>query len=395
MNQWHLTPQERESLLEFLKALVRTPSLPGQEGAVAGLVMEEMRRLGFPEVWTDSAGNVVGRVGSSSGPGLLLNSHMDTVDVSDPGVWMNDPWGAVVREGRLYGRGSADMKAGLAATIYGAAMLLRRNANLHGHVRVAVVGLEEPAEGVGSRALFEECKLKPDWVVIAEPSNLQIVRAQRGHLEMGLTVKGKAAHSSAPQLGENSIYAAARIIFGLEMLSDQLAEDPFLGAGVLAVTQIDSQGVSRNAIPDRCNLIVDRRLTVGETEALALAEVRRIIAREGVNAEVQVLEDEVRTYTGKTYRARRSSPPWALEERHPLIGALTHAVKDMGLRPVMTKWAFATEGSYTAGVAQVPTAGFGPGDPALAHTVDEYVDLEQVYAATSVYAALAYRLLGK
>lgn len=393
MNSWHLTAQEQSALLAFAQRLVRTSSLPGQEGEVAALVMEELRRLGYTEVWMDAAGNVLGRLGTPGGPTLMLNSHMDTVRVADPAAWTVDPLGAEVRHGRLYGLGAADMKAALAATIYSAVILRRRAIPLRGQLLVAAVGLEEPAEGTGTRALLEENNLRPDWVVIAEPSNLQIVRAQRGHLELLVSVKGRSAHSSSPELGENAIYAASRIIFGLELLAEQLAEDPFLGPGVLAVTDIRSHAVSRNAIPDRCDLIVDRRLTVGETEVLALAEVRRVLAREGVNAEVRVIEEEVQTHTGKVYRARRSSAPWALEERHPLVQALVHAAREVGIKTGLGRWSFATEGSYTAGVVQIPTVGFGPGDPAVAHTVDESVELEQLYAATGVYAALAARLL--
>ncbi|HUM38022.1 MAG TPA: M20/M25/M40 family metallo-hydrolase, partial [Anaerolineae bacterium] len=156
MNSWQLSPTETEALLNFLQRLVQTPSLPGQEGAVAALVQAEMQRLGFAGVNMDSAGNVSGRVGNDSGPTLLLNTHMDTVTVAEPGRWKVDPWSAEVQQGRLYGLGSCDMKGGLAAAVYGAAHLLRIGAPLAGQVVVATVGLEEPAEGVGTRAFLEE-----------------------------------------------------------------------------------------------------------------------------------------------------------------------------------------------------------------------------------------------
>lgn len=391
--RYELSDAERQALLVFLRALVRTPSLSGQEGAVAALIMEEMRRLGYDEVWMDRAGNVLGRIGVGSGPVLMFDSHMDTVDVTEPEAWRIDPFAAVVQDGNLYGVGSCDMKGGLAATVYGAAALVRQRERLSGSVFVACVGLEEPSEGTGTRALFEESGLNPDWVVIAEPSNLQVVRAQRGHIEMTLRVRGKSAHSSAPQLGENAIYAAARLVFGLELLAGQLADDPFLGPGVLAVTDIRSRAASHNAIPDQCDLFIDRRLTVGETEAMALLEVQRVIAREALPADVRINEEDVRTHTGQHLRARRVSLPWALDERHPLVQAMLQAARTVGLRPGITRWHFATEGAYTAAVARVPTVGFGPGDPALPHCVNEHIELKQVYAAAEAYAALAYRLL--
>lgn len=397
MNRWQLTAQEREELLAFLSELVETPSLPGEEGALAELLMAEMRRLGFPNVWVDKAGNVVADMGEieADGPMLLLDSHLDTVNVTDCAAWSIDPWAATVQGGRLYGLGSCDMKGGLAATVYGAAHLLRMGYPLQGQLSVAAVVMEEPSEGLGTRVLFEEDGLTPDWVVIAEPSNLQLVRGQRGHLEMQVTVHGRPAHSAMPKLGENAIYVMSRVIFGLEILADQLASDPFLGPGALAVTDICSSAVSRNAVPDRCDIIVDRRLTLGETEALALAEVQRVTAREGVNSAVKVIDEEIETYTGQRYHVRRLSPPWALDTDHPLWLALNGAARDAGVSPKVGRWLFATEGAYSAGIAQVPTIGFGPGNPNLAHTVDEYVELEQVYKAAGVYAALAARLLGR
>ncbi len=395
MTNWQLTTQERDELHAFLRELIQTPSLPGEEGDVAALVMVEMRRLGFSNVRADEAGNVIGEIGADSGPTLLFNSHLDTVQVTEPEAWSVDPWAGTLRDGRLYGLGACDMKGGLAATLYGAAHLLRTGTPLRGKLLVATVGLEEPCEGLGTRILFEEDGLSPDWVVVTEPSNLQIIRGQRGHLEMRLASHGRSAHAAMPELGENAIYVMARVIFGLEILADQLASDPFLGPGVLAVTDIRSHAVSRNAIPERCEIVIDRRLTLGETESLALAEIQRVIAREGVNTNVRVIEEEVQTYTGKAYRVRRASPAWALEADHPLVLALSGAAHDVGLPPKLGRWLFATEGAYSAGVAQVPTVGFGPGNPALAHTVDEYVELEQVETAAGAYAALAARLLGE
>ncbi|MEA3309888.1 MAG: YgeY family selenium metabolism-linked hydrolase [Chloroflexota bacterium] len=394
MNQWQLTTSERAALLDFLRRLVQTPSLSGEEQSIAELLVAEMRTLGFHHVRRDAAGNVLGELGTGDGPLLLLDSHMDTVSVSTPETWDRDPWSAELRDGELYGLGSCDMKGGLAATIYGAAHLLHLGVPLTGRVLVGVVGLEEPCEGVGTRVLFEEDGIAPDWVVIAEPSNLQVIRAQRGHQEMSLSVAGRSAHSAAPQLGENAIYNMARILFGLEILSEQLTTDSFLGAGVLAVTNIHSRAVSRNAIPEFCEITIDRRLTLGETETSALNEIQHVLSREGVTGHVEVIEEEITTYTGKTYPVRRTSLPWAFEAEHPLIQAMVAAARQVGGQPKLEKWPFATEGAYTAGVAQVPTVGFGPGDPALAHTSNEHIPVAQVYAAAGAYAALAGRLLG-
>jgi putative selenium metabolism hydrolase len=395
MGQWDLTRDEQASLLAFLERLVQTPGLSGQEGDVAALVMEEMQRLKFSEVKMDAAGNVLGRIGPETNDGVMLNSHMDTVDVSASGDWAFDPFAATVEGGRLYGLGACDMKGGLAATVYGAALLAKRRVSLHKPVWVTAVGLEETSEGTGTRCLFEEDGMRPDYAIIAEPSNLQVVRAQRGHMELRLTVRGQSAHSSTPDLGKNAIYDASRLVFGLELLSGQLMKDAFLGAGVLAVTAIQSDAVSRNAVPDRCELIIDRRLTAGESEAIVMLEIERVITREGSDADVAVIEESVETHTGKRYQVRRASMPWALDERHTLVQTALLAARRVGIRPDVTRWQFATEGTYTATVAQVPTIGMGPGDPSLPHRCDEHVELKQVYRAASFYAALSNQLVGE
>lgn len=388
------TASECQELLRFLRILVQTPSYSGDEGTLAALVMDEMHKVGFDDVKLDEAGNVLGRIGPEQGPALMFNSHMDTVRIADPYAWTVDPFSAEIKNEMLYGLGACDMKGGLASTVYAGAILARNKAMLKGPVYVVAVGLEEPSEGTCTRFMLKDGTLSPKWVVIAEPSNMQVVRAQRGHMEMRVSVKGTSSHSSRPELGNNAVYNAARLIFGLELLANDLGTDPFLGPGVLAVTDIHSSAVSRNAVPHRCEFIIDRRLTVGETESMALAEVERIITRERVNAEVRVIEEEVTSHTGKIFRARRISLPWAFDERHPLIQATVKAARSVGLKPSVTRWHFSTEGAYTASVAQIPTVGLGPGDPSLAHMCNEHVPVSQVYTAASAYAALAFRLLG-
>ncbi len=389
-----LSRSDREELVEFLQDLIRTPSPSTQEEAVAIRIAAAMRRVGFREVFTDRIGNVIGRYGSGRGPILLYNGHMDTVGISDPEAWQRDPYGGEVEDGIIYGRGVADMKGAIAAMIYGVKMLAEARVRLKGDLVVACVVQEEPCEGLAMQVLIEEEGLRPDWVVLGEATNLQISRGHRGRLEMQVTTHGRSCHASNPDLGENAIYAAARLIFGLELLADKLGYDPFLGRGTLAVTHVESSASSRNAIPDRASFIIDRRLTLGETEAKALSEVQGIILREGVRAEVEVTEYRATSYTGYEARQRAYYPAWALEEGHPLIKTLARTIRNtLGYRPTIGQWAFSTDGAYTMGVAGIPTVGFGPGEERYAHTADEQLRLEDLFKAASVYAALAVEML--
>jgi putative selenium metabolism hydrolase len=384
-----------EAMASFLQELVRIPSLSTHEEAVATRLAAEMQRVGFADVWTDRVGNVIGRVGAGRGPKLLFNGHMDVVDVGDPARWTHPPYDGVIKSGVLYGRGSCDMKGGLAAMVYAIGTLVDAGVQLAGDLYLVGVVQEEPCEGMAMQVLVEEEGIRPDYVVIGEPSNLQVRVGHRGRVEMKVQVRGRAAHASAPTLGNNAIHNAARLIFGIELLAPRMANDAFLGQGTVAVTEIESEAASRNAVPDCCRFYLDRRLTLGETERKALAEIHHIINTEEVDAEVGVTEYTAASYTGYECRVRNVFPAWAMPQDHPLVEATVRSVREtLGLRPRLGRWAFSTDGAYTAGVANIPTVGFGPGEERYAHTQDEQIRLNDVVDAARVYVRLAMDLLG-
>ncbi len=391
-----LSPHDREALTSFLQDMIRIPSPSSQEGAMAERLAAEMRAVGFAEVWTDRVGNVVGRIGPGSGPRLFYDGHMDTVGVGDPSAWTRDPFGAAVENGILYGRGAADMKGSLASLVYGAKALIDSGIRLAGDLVVVGIVQEEPCEGHAMRVLVEEEGLSPHWVVLGEPTGLQVSRGHRGRMEMEVTVRGRSSHASAPERGDNAIYGAARMIFSLELLADMLPEDPFLGKGTLAVTRIENTGGSNNVIPDSCTFVVDRRLTLGETEARAMAEVQGLIARECKRAEVRLVEFDYTSYTGYSVRGVEHYPAWVVPESHSLVQATTRAVRAVtGEKPIIGKWDFSTDGAYTMGVAGIPTVGLGPGEEAQVHTADEHIRLADCFTAAQIYAQLAVEVLGQ
>jgi putative selenium metabolism hydrolase len=393
---FELSPHDRQALTSFLQHMVRTPSFSCQEKEVADRLAAEMHAVGFDHVWTDRIGNVVGRVGRGTGPCLLFNAHMDTVGVGDPAAWTHDPFGAEIVNGDLFGRGAADMKGPLASLVYGIKALKESGVELAGDVYVVGVVQEEPCEGYAMRVLVEEERVRPDWVVLAEPSDLKVSRGQRGRMEMQVTVQGRSCHASMPDYGENAIYGAARIIFSLELLSDMLAEDAFLGKGTLAVTHIENTAASKNVIPDSCTFVIDRRLTLGETEAKALAEVEGVIAREGMRAKVHLAEFDYTSYTGYRCQEKEHYPAWVTPEAHTLVQATVKVVREVtGERPAIGKWDFSTDGVYTMGVAGIPTVGLGPGEETQAHTADEHICLTDCYTAAQIYAHLAVEMLGQ
>ena len=389
-----LTPREESQLDAFLSKLVRTRSLSCHEGEVAQLLVDELAQVGVNDVRIDRVGNVIARIGAEKGPTLLYNGHMDTVDVTDQRGWRHDPWSATVEDGVLYGIGASDMKASLAAMVYAAKKLVESGAPDQGTLVLAFVVQEEPCEGAAMQVLVEKEGVRPDWVVLGEPTSLNICRGQRGRIEMRVTTHGRSSHAAHPDGGENAIYSAMRLVFGIELLSGNLANDRFLGPGSMTITQIESNAPSRNAIPDQCTFYIDRRLTLGENEARAVAEVQAVIMREGVSAAVEVTDYEGVSYAGYRFKTREVFPAWALPAEHPMVLAATNSLKQtLGRRPEITRWAFSTDGVYTMGQARIPTLGFGPGKPELAHAPDESVRLAHVHLAAQAYAQLAVDLL--
>jgi putative selenium metabolism hydrolase len=255
---------------------------------------------------------------------------------------------------------------------------------------------EEQCEGLAVAHILAQNGLRPDWVVIGEPTDLQLARGQRGRVLFRVSVKGRSSHASTPERGVNAIYGAARAIVSVELLAPQLAQDAFLGRGSIAVTEINSTSASRNAVPEGCTLYVDRRLTAGETEAKALAELRRAVGREGLECSIQVADWTARSYTGLPLAARQVFPCWVTSQDAPLVGVVARAVEEtLGFVPQLGRWDFSTDGVHTAGVAGIPTVGFGPGEERYAHAADERVRVQDLEAAARVYADLAVRLLGR
>lgn len=243
------------------------------------------------------------------------------------------------------------------------------------------------------RHIVEAEGLRPSAVVIGEATDLQLARGQRGRIELQVDVHGRSCHASAPERGINAIYEATRLVFALQLQAPQLNNDSFLGKGSLAVTAIASEAGSRNVIPDYCMVYIDRRLTIGETEATALAEVRRVLLREAIKAEVHVPRYRATSYTGLICEQPEVYPPWITPEDSPLIRQASAAIAaEVGIAPRLTRWSFSTDGVYTAGVAGIPTVGFGPGEERYAHTVEDQVRIDDLAAAAAVYAAMALRL---
>ncbi len=386
---------DEPAMIRLCQRLVRQPSYTGDEGGVAKLLAAVMTELGFDRVLTDGAGNVIGEIKGGPGPKLLFDGHMDTVEVSDREKWSVDPFAGLIKDGRLYGRGASDMKCALAAMIYGVAPFAKQKEKLKGSIFISGTVCEETFEGLALGRVVEA--VRPDYVVIGEATALSLKRGQRGRAEIAVTTFGKAAHSSNPAVGKNAVYMMMKLVE--RILRTAVPRDEFLGDGILELTDIVSTPYpGASVVPHQCRATFDRRLLVGETEESVLAPLRRCIAAlsaddEAFRAEVEVVTAEQACYTGEKMAGKRFFPAWVLPETDYLVAGALRGLRQGGLDPEVTKYSFCTNGSYSAGVAGIPTIGFGPGREDGAHVVDEYMDLSQLTHAAVGYQAIAAGML--
>ncbi|MBW4439469.1 MAG: YgeY family selenium metabolism-linked hydrolase [Pleurocapsa minor GSE-CHR-MK-17-07R] len=384
--------EQREDIIQFLKELCAIPSADSQIRAVGERAEAEMRRLGFSDVWFDQMGNVVGKIGTGEKK-LLYDSHIDTVGIGDPSSWGWDPFIGKEEDGVFFARGACDEKGSTPGMIYGLAMA-HEFGLLDGWTGYYFGNMEEWCDGIAPHALVEAEGIRPDFVVIGEPTKMQVYRGHKGRVEMQVVAKGKSAHAASNFLGDNAIYKLIPIIDAISKLEPELGDDPFLGHGRITVSDMHVKTPSINAVPDEALIYIDRRITFGETPANELARIQRIIGdRKDIEASILFYDDP--SYTGFVFPVDKIFPAWALDEAHPLVQAGVQTGAALWGDAIPTgKWDFSTNGIYWMGKAGIPSIGFGPGDEIHAHTVIDQVKLDDVVRATEWYALLP-GMLGK
>lgn len=386
---------QEEEIIRFLREIVAIPSLDSRIAAVGERIADEMKKLNFDEVRFDQMGNILGRIGQGEKI-IVMDSHIDTVGIGNPDDWDWDPFEGKIEDGRLYARGSCDEKGSTPGMIYGLA-LARDLGLLDGWTVYYFGNMEEWCDGIAPNAFVEvDPGLKPDFVVVGEPTNLEVYRGHKGRVEMQVLAKGRSAHAASNHLGDNAIYKLLPIIVGIRDMEPSLGDHDFLGHGKVTVSDLRVQTPSINAVPDGATLIVDRRLTFGEDKEQAVQQIRDLIPlEESDNITVEELFYDEPSYTGFRFPVEKYFPAWVLEEEHPLVRAGQEARQLIGMPEAATgKWDFSTNATYWMGKAKIPSIGFGPGDERDAHARTESVPIAEVVKATEFYAILP-KLLGK
>jgi putative selenium metabolism hydrolase len=390
------TAQKNEpQVAQFLRDIMAIKSMSSQEEQVIHRIKEEMEKCKFDEVKIDSMGNILGRIGNGKHI-IAMDAHVDTVDVGNPANWTIDPFKGAQKDGIIYGRGACDMKGALASIVYGGKII--KELGLEDDYTLYIVGSvqEEDCDGLCWQYIINEDKLRPEVVVITEPTNLAVYRGHRGRMEIEVRTKGISCHGSAPERGVNAVYKMAPIIQDIEKLNERLSGEPFLGKGTVTIAEVRSTSPSLCAVADSSAIHLDRRLAATDTLESAVREIQELPSVKKAEAEVVVLDYAVPSWKGLTYPTKKYYPTWLLPENHPVLDSGVKAFEGLfGEKPKVSRWVFSTNGVAVMGMHGIPCIGFGPGNEIYAHMATEQIPVEHLVKASAWYAAFPKAYLGK
>lgn len=378
----------KSDMSRFLRDMVAIPSESCQERDVIERIKQEMEKVGFDRVETDPMGNILGYIGNGSHL-IAMDAHIDTVGVGDPDSWEFDPFKGFEDEERIGGRGTSDQEGGMASMVYAARII--KDLGLEGDYTLLVTGTvqEEDCDGLCWQYIVNEDKIRPELVVITEPTACSINRGQRGRMEIKVTTHGLSCHGSAPERGDNAIYKMAPILLELRALHENLKGHEFLGKGSLAVSQIYFSSPSRCAVSDGCWISIDRRLTVGEDAEYALGQIKNLPSVKSSQAEVEMYTYDRPSYTGLSYPTDSYFPTWLIEEDHPACQAVAKSYRRLfESEPLFSRWVFSTNGVAIMGRLGIPCVGFGPGHEEYAHAPNEITFKSELVKAAAMYAVI-------
>lgn len=394
-----LTFLDEPALLEFLITFVRErsvfdPVTGATEEAAARLVFDLMTRWEWSPLWEEVAPgrpNVIASIeGRHPGPMLIVEGHTDVVTEGDRANWTHDPYGAVVAGGQLFGRGAADMKAGVAAALFAVRAIQLSGVSFRGAIRLAIVADEEGMMTGIKRFVEAGHADGASAALVCEPEGGRVCVAQKGALRVLATAHGRMAHGAMPEAGSNPVAAIAEFLSRVKSLErdvqEEFGEHPYLGKVYLTPTVVE--GGSRlqlNVIPATGSACLDIRTTPECTHGPLLERLRELaagVARDGdgYTIELMVLDDR---------------PPTTTDTEHPLARALVAAHEaEHGVRPSFGGVPGATDGTILWRERGIPIVTYGPGDVTIPHQANEFVRVQDVFDNARVYIRAILDYLG-
>lgn len=372
----------------FLRDMIRIPSESCDEEKVINRIKLEMEKVGFDEIIIDPMGNLLGRIGHGKHI-IAMDGHIDTVGVGEIKNWTFDPYEGFEDDTRIGGRGASDQEGGMAAMVYAGKIIKDLKLEDDYTLYITATVQEEDCDGLCWQYMIEEDKLRPEFVVITEPTACRIYRGHRGRMEIKVSTSGISCHGSAPERGDNAIFKMAPILLEVQALNHKLLDDPFLGKGTITVSEIFYSSPSRCAVADGCSISIDRRLTHGETYQSAIDEIKNLPSVKSANATVEMYTYERPAYTGLLYPTQSYFPTWVLDRQHVVCEATVNTYQNLFKEePIVDKWTFSTNGVSIMGRHNIPCIGFGPGREEQAHAPNEITYKEELVKACAMYAAI-------
>lgn len=399
---WKIRKYRRQKMskvnaVELTQKLVRRQSYSGNEKGVSEELTKFFKENGFDDVHVDKYGNTIGHIkGSKPGPKIVFDGHMDTVPVTDESEWQYPPFEAEIHDGKIYGRGTSDMKGALASMAVAASNFKEKTGgDFAGEIFVAGIVHEECFEGVAAREV--SAYAKPDYVIIGEASNCNVKIGQRGRAEIKIEVLGKPAHSANPEKGINAVYKMCKVIEAIKTLKP--THHDRLGDGILELVDIKSSPFpGASVVPEKCVATYDRRLLVNETKESVLAPINELLEKlmkedSELKVKAYYTKADEKCFTGEIIEGERFFPGWIFDEDEDWVEKVVAKLKDKGQTLEITQYNFCTNGSHYAGEAKIKTLGIGPSRENLAHTVNEYIEISELEKVVDSYEAVMEALL--
>lgn len=375
-------------MTQFLRDMVRIPSESCHEKDVILRIKEEMEKVGFDRIEIDPMGNLLGYMGHGKHL-IAMDGHIDTVGIGEKKNWTFDPYEGYENDYEIGGRGTSDQEGGMASMIYAGKIIKDLKLEDEYTLLVTATVQEEDCDGLCWQYIIEQDKIKPEFVVITEPTSCRIYRGHRGRMEIKVSTHGISCHGSAPERGDNAIFKMAPILLELQELNNQLKHDDFLGKGTLTVSEVFFSSPSRCAVADGCVVSIDRRLTHGETYQSAIKEIEQLPSVKQAKATVEMYTYERPSYTGLVYPTDSYFPTWVLPSEHRVCQSAVAAYEGLfNAKPIVDKWTFSTNGVSIMGRHSIPCIGFGPGHEEEAHAPNEKTFKDELVQACAMYAAL-------
>ena len=399
----------KSDYIDFLKNLIAIQSVTGNEKEAAEFLRNKFKENGVDNCFIDDCGNLTAVIeGRGEGPCIMLNGHLDVVPEGNMEEWLPyHPYKAELDEyGKLYGRGTSDMKGGLAALFF--TMLYFKNFKdkgytLPGNLIFSAVVHEEAAEMLGMEYLIEktlpEKGIKCDLVCLAEPTDGNLSIGQRGKVELVIKTKGKTAHSSNPAEGINALEKMLPVLdYIFNTMPGTVKSSTVFGEGTVTVTDCKVTPGSLSVIPDQCEISVDRRYMPDETIESLLNEFEELFSRLKKNdsdfeASVSARFFTETTYTGYQKNIMKYHPPWIMEKDNIFVKKAFDALKKAGQNPSLKYWKSGCDGSMSCGIHKIPTIGYSWGSEKMVHKPKERVNIDRMMDTVDGYIEIVKNVM--